>query len=284
DQDYGDNWIGRQGVRLIQNAPNNKPWFLVVNFNGPHSPMDVTKSMRERWRDVISFPMPVDSDIFTEEENIGIRQNYSAMVENIDSWIAKFKQEIERRGESNNTIIVYASDHGEMLGDHNRKNKCVPWQGAVNVPLVIAGPNIENQEEIKHPVSLIDLYATFLDIAGVQIPKGVDSVSLKPVLERKKKVSERFVRSGLWNFRVVIRDKYKLVVGYRPTKTWKNEVKIFLKGLIRGQHHKKVRENKPIMLFDLANDPDELNNIAEDNPEIVMELKKNLLSPHLKDQ
>ena len=110
-------------IRSQERAPNDKPWLLYVNYAGPHPPMDITRSMASHYRGpdrtIDGFPQPHDykGDI-TPEHHLRIRQNYAAMIENIDRWTGVYLDTLERRGELDNTIIVYSSDHGEMLGDH----------------------------------------------------------------------------------------------------------------------------------------------------------------------
>ncbi len=185
---------------MLKDAPKDKPWFIQVNFNGPHNPLDATANMLKRWKDIEDIPMPINHSRFTREENLQIRKNYAAEIENIDRWISIFLDEVKRRGELANTIVIFTSDHGEMLGDHNRVTKSVPYQGDLQVPLFIMGPSIVENKVIDKPVSLIDIFSTILDFASVKIPEGVDSVSLKPVLEGKRDVDTRYVRSGLRNF------------------------------------------------------------------------------------
>ena len=89
-----------------------------------------------------SFPQPNKNTELTPEQNVGVRRNYSAMVTNIDRWTGIYLAELAKRGELENTIVVYSSDHGEMLGDHDLWGKWLPYQPSVGVPLVIAGPGV----------------------------------------------------------------------------------------------------------------------------------------------
>jgi len=84
-----------------------------------------------------------------------------------------------------NTLIVYSSDHGEMLGDHGRFGKGLPYQACVGVPMVISGPGAERSLVRDSLVSSLDLTATFLDYAGGLRMPGIDGHSLRPVLEGK---------------------------------------------------------------------------------------------------
>ena len=165
DEAYNDNWVGNNGLECIKNYPTGKPWFLQVNFPGPHPPVDITTSMAEWYRDA-SFPGPHASDELPPEKQTEIRRNYSAMVENIDKWLGRYYAEIEKRGELDNTIIVWSSDHGEMLGDHERWGKSVPFHPSLSVPLLVSGPGIQRGVTLNGPTTTLDLTATFLDFAG----------------------------------------------------------------------------------------------------------------------
>ncbi|MGC9326868.1 MAG: sulfatase family protein, partial [Candidatus Hinthialibacter sp.] len=162
DEAYCDNWIGKNGLDLIRSVPPGDPWFLQVNFAGPHDPWDVTQRMHALYEGV-DFPPPNRNSQFDEKTHTKIRRNYSAMVENIDRWTSIYIEELKKRGELENTVIVYSSDHGEMLGDHDRWGKAVPYQPSVGIPMAAAGPDIKRGVVSGALVSLMDLAATFLD-------------------------------------------------------------------------------------------------------------------------
>ena len=107
--------------------------------------------------------------MFPEERHVRIRQNYSAMIENIDRWLGIFQDRLRDRGDLDNTVVVYSSDHGEMLGDHGRWGKSVPYQASAGVPLVMAGPGIAQGVRSDALVSLMDLAATFIDYADMPV-------------------------------------------------------------------------------------------------------------------
>ncbi len=240
---YCDNWVANNGLHLLRNFPRNKPWFLIVNFVGPHNPMDVTERMHARWQGV-DFPQPHNCKQFDAATHVRIRQNYSAMVENIDRWVGIYVEELIKRNELENTLIVYSSDHGEMLGDHNRWGKSIPYQPSVGVPLIVWGAGVASGKVSDALVSVTDLAATFLDYAKVPFPKDTDSLSLRRILDGKGKSHREYVLSGLNNWRMAFDGQYKLTeaVGESP------------------------------VLYDLLNDPVEDENIADRSPDRVRRL------------
>ena len=261
DEAYVDNWIARNGLDLIRSAPPGKPWFLQVNFNGPHDPMDITKSMKSRWQG-IRFPQPDGCESFTPEKHIEIRQNYSAMVENIDRWLGVYMEELESCGELDNTLIVFSSDHGEMLGDHDRWAKTVPYQPSVSVPMVIGGPGVRWNAACAAPATTLDLTATFLDYADAAVPADMDSRSMKPFLAGNSAWRRDYVLSGLGQWRMVFDGRYKLVRGFDVDE--------------KRVDAKKPAQHDPVLLFDLKDDPLENVDLAAKAPDRVEQLTEAL--------
>ncbi|MFB3828659.1 MAG: sulfatase [Bryobacteraceae bacterium] len=244
DEAYCDNWLAQNGIDLLRAAPKGKPWHLTVNFTGPHEPMDITRSMEARCRGR-DFPQPNGNTEFPPEKHVAIRQNYAAMIENIDRWVGIYVEELRKRGELENTLIAFSSDHGEMLGDHNAWGKSVPWQPSIGVPLIVAGPGVKSAVS-DALVSTLDLAATFLDAAGLAVPKDMDSRSLRPVLEGRARKHREYLRSGLNDWRVAWDGRYKLVRGKEPQP----------------------------QLFDLEADPLENRNLAERMPREAARLQE----------
>lgn len=243
DNAYCDNWIGQNGLDLLERAPREKPWYLQVNFAGPHNPMDITSSMEKGIRDR-KYPAPFGNSEFDEETHQRIRQNYTAMVENLDRWTARYLEFLKDRGELDNTLIVVSSDHGEMLGDHGRWAKSIYWQASVGVPLVAAGPQVAKERVIDHPMTILDLTATWLDYGGAKPLPGMQSRSLRNVLEGRASRPRDAVVSGLNRWRLAFDGRFKLVRGAEPE----------------------------VQLYDLRDDPRESVNLAQRLPQHVHRL------------
>lgn len=251
DHAYCDNWIAEQGLGLIRNSPEDKPWFIQINFTGPHDPFDITQNMEKGCRGV-DYPQPNRSTQFDAKTHNAIRQNYSAMVTNIDRWLGVYIEELKKRGEYENTIIVFSSDHGEMLGDHDLWAKTKPHQPSVGVPMAMAGPGIKQGLDTDALVSLIDLTATYLDYAGLDVANEMDGKSLRHLLTGKTDSHRDVMFSALRNWRCAYDGQYKLVEGYYPgDEPW---------------------------LFDIGEDPNENFNIAGKAPNLVKKLQDALRS------
>ena len=248
DHAYGDTWVAGNGLRLLESFASDQPWFLQVNFPGPHDPMDVTESMHDRWEGV-DFPPPVDCWAFDAATHTRIRRNYAAMIENIDGHFGRYLEVLAGRGELDDTLIVYTSDHGEMLGDHNRWAKSSYYQPSVGVPLIVAGPRVRAGQMLSMPVSLLDLAATFLESAGLPIPSDMDSRSLYPLLAGQAADLRPYVVSGL----------------IERAFTWHL--------IFDGRHKLVLCDDDAPLLFDLAQDPEERFDIARAQPEIASRLR-----------
>jgi arylsulfatase A-like enzyme len=270
EEAYCDNWLAQNGLDLMARFPAGKPWFLQVNFTGPHDPWDITERMDKGCRDLKTFPPPV-GEATLSPEHLAVRQNYSAMVENIDRWLGVYLERLRERGDLDNTLIVWSSDHGEMLGDHAAWGKSKPWQPSVGVPLVAAGPGVAAGRVVTGPATTLDLAATFLDYAGVARPGDFDSRSLRPVLEGKADKPREAVLSGLGAWRVAFDGRYKLVTGWRADGGGgaggaKKE------GKAKAAAGGPAKAEAAPVLFDLANDRLEQTNIADKAPKEVARL------------
>ncbi|KUF91569.1 Choline-sulfatase [Phytophthora nicotianae] len=234
DDLYNDNWVADQALRLLSEKPNDKEWFMIVNWNGPHYPMSITESMYGRIQNR-SFPQPVDyTGNFTAEMHNRTRADYAAMIENIDAHIGRILAAVNM----SDTLVVFASDHGEMLGDRGLWATDVPFQPSVNVPLVIAGDVVNESlrgTSTDAGVSLIDLARTFLDVGEVQtVPAQMsEAYSFRPLLEGEPH-KKRVLRSALGTWKLWFDGRYKYVIGYS--------------------------DDEP-MLFDVETDPHERTNL-----------------------
>jgi arylsulfatase A-like enzyme len=204
--------------------------------------------MHQRWAGV-AFPPAHANEQFDEATHARVRQNYAAMLENIDRHLGCYLSTLAARGELSNTLVVYSSDHGEMLGDHERWGKATYHQPSVGIPMVMAGPGVARDRRFDGPVSLHDLTATFLEIAELPIPEDMDSRSLTRILADQTDQHRAFVCSGL---------------STPPHADWH---------LVFEGRYKLVRiEGHPTRLFDLREDPWEDDNIAEERPDLVIRL------------
>jgi arylsulfatase len=260
DEDYGDNWITSNGIQLLRTVPLATPWHLVLNFPGPHNPMDITARMRRHVAHR-TYPQPVRSREYDELTHTAIRQNYTAMCENIDAQMGRVLREVEARGELHNTFVVFTSDHGEMLGDHERWAKRVPHQASIGVPMVVAGPGIRSAVS-DALVSHIDVAATFLDYAAAPSLPAMTARSLRPLLEGKTEQHRKVALSGLEEWRCAWDGRFKLVRGFA----------------YRDGEVARVRAGAQEVLFDMETDPNETRNVLDAHPSVAAQLREAIIA------
>jgi arylsulfatase A-like enzyme len=197
--------------------------------------------MASAWEGTV-FPEPHDNEDerYTPEDHQRNRRHYAAMIENIDRHVGRFIDLVTERDELDNTIIVYSSDHGEMLGDHSMWGKSIFFEPSVGVPFVIAGPGMDKGRTTDALVQLQDLTATFLDAAGADPLPEMEGRSLLPLLRGETDNHRRYAVSALDPWKAVIDSRYKAIL-----------------------------QQDEMMLFDLTTDPWEDDDIAGVHPEIL---------------
>ena len=195
-------WLGRQAAEEIHTrAADGAPWVMSVNFLEPHMPffgplnhhydpesLNVTPVLNR----VPSPPLPGSYIMHTEEHaesgydgqdvttESGWRRllaNYYGLVEMVDNAIGTILRALEQSGQAENTIVVFTSDHGEMMGSHHMLGKEVFYRQSVEVPLLIHVPGQTEQRRITENFSHIDLLPTVLDLLGHDVPVELSGTS-----------------------------------------------------------------------------------------------------------
>ncbi|XP_017306938.1 arylsulfatase K isoform X1 [Ictalurus punctatus] len=126
---------------------------------------------------------------FSEQEIRDIRVSYYAMCAETDSMLGEVIAALRDTGLINSTVLVFTSDHGDLAMEHRQFYKMSMFEGSSHVPLLMMGPGIKSGTEISLPVSLVDLYPSVLDFAGIPIPQGLSGHSLVPLTSQGNKQS-----------------------------------------------------------------------------------------------
>jgi len=183
---------------------------------------------------LISTPIP-------EDRIRRARTAYYGMITELDGYVGSLLDELQRTGTLKDTVLVYTSDHGESLGEHGIWLKRNLLEGAARVPLIMAGSGLPSGRVIDVPVSHVDLTATILDISGVSRPAGLRGTSLAPLIHGDTNAGPPFV--------------------YAECHTEGNCTGSFM--IRRGDwKHIYFSYYPERLLFNLAEDPGELNNLA----------------------
>lgn len=189
---------------------------------------------------------------------------YDAEIRYMDENIGKVLDTVKAMGLIDNTIIIFTADHGESLGDHNYyfAHGLFPYDDCVRVPLIIKIPGLKSEIKVMDkPVELINIMPTVLDILKIPVNKEAQGKSLVPFMLRDgDSIPEyAFTESGYQlNYQRMIRTKkWKLI--YIPDK-----------------EDQKIMQRMPFELYDIENDPNELNNLINVETKIAGELQKEL--------
>lgn len=225
-----DSFIAQTAIEWLQSFEQSQPFYLQVQFTGPHDPYDGPLDFRELYRhadiDVgITSEVTNPSSILqrrlanrtpvvraTEEQRRQWRINYYANMSLIDHWIGAIFDVLATRGLIDNTWIVFTSDHGEMLGDLGLMGKTVFFEPSIRVPLLIAAPSASGSC-VEQLVQQVDLPNTLLEIGGLDAFKHSLGSSLRNcVLNGEEVDNTRCAYSELFGETTVVTDRYKLTV------------------------------------------------------------------------
>ena len=135
------------------------------------------------------------TDEIAEDEMLKARAAYFAAVDFLDEILGDFLTLLDRDGFLDNTVIVYTSDHGELVGEHGIWWKNTWHEAAAHVPFIFSLPEHRNgglnAREIRTPISLADLFPTLCGLAGLNCPDGLDGVDLTDVLKGRYELCAR---------------------------------------------------------------------------------------------
>ena len=274
-----DNYVGDLAVDWLRRYAREESFFFWIGFCGPHDPHDAPASYAdpylERWDELpvgsLEPPEPTPSerynqklDYFARYSGTGemsaddvrrLRAYYYGNVSLIDDRIGDILDVLEERGMLDNTWIVFTSDHGDMLGDHQLLAKVVMYDGALRVPLIVRPPGGIAGLVTDDMVELGDAGATIVDAAGIDPIPSSGARSLVPYVTGDQGPPRDAVFVEVGDFSGVVTDRHKYIVE-RETRT-------------------------PCVLFDRLSDPDEDDNMAATDPELEADLMRRYLAPFL---
>ena len=204
DDAYYDGSVADEAVRVLGEV-KDKPFFLAVGFWKPHAPFNAPKkywdlydrdklpafnSARPKAAPEVAFHdgrelrgVPPKQITFTREQVAEIRHGYLANISYLDAQLAKVLAAVERHGLGGNTVVVFHSDHGYHLGEHDLWAKTSNFEFDARVPMIVAPPKCPRPgKTAAGPVELIDVFPTVCDLAGVRQPDGLAGATLARVI------------------------------------------------------------------------------------------------------
>ena len=175
--------------------------------------------------------------------------SYYGLVSEVDDWVGRILNKLDELGLTENTLVIFTSDHGEMLGAHGLREKNVFYEESAHIPLILRFPGkIEKNKIVNGYISTVDLFATILDYLKVGQHKS-DGTSLRGLMEGTDVEHGKYVVTE-WDYRgdtesnyMIVKDGWKLIIPYSESSMVINA------------------------LYNLNNDPSEMNNLIGNNPE-----------------
>ncbi len=181
EEHHGSAWVAHKTIEVLR-EPRDCPFFIFASWVGPHPPYAMPQDYLDLYRGAelpSPHPLPEDSGRQTPptpENAVGeqlqrIREAYCGAISLIDKHIGRILDTLEETGQLDNTLILFTSDHGEMLGDRDAYQKHVPYEGSAHIPLIACGPGFE-AARCDTPVTTWDTSATIYAAANVELPQG----------------------------------------------------------------------------------------------------------------
>ena len=269
-------YTGHKALTFIDNAPSDGPFCLSISFSAPHAHDGAWEGIKKQyfWQEevdnyyrdtVIPGPNNASDDRFealpkevregfnrvrwywrydSKERYQESLKGYYRMIGGVDKELGKIREMLTKKGIADNTIIVWMGDNGYFLGERQMAGKWLMYDNSVRVPLIIYDPRVKKHHDVEDMVANVDLAATILDFSGVKSDLKTHGISLVPYVyngSSKYKRKELMIEH-LWDFQPIPPSE-----GIR-TEQWK---------YFRYRTIKATEE-----LYDLENDPQELNNLA----------------------
>ena len=259
---------GREALDALEAMDASKPFSLTCSFSPPHPPTVVPEPYFSQYKPE-DMPVPASIDDTLDNSPYANKKKglpalaryrdpemvremtaiYYGMVKQVDDWVGNLLAALERKGLKENTLVIFTSDHGEMLGDHGLHSKMMMYEGSAHIPLLMRLPGaIPAGARVADPVSHVDLFATILDYTGMT-PHASEGRSLRTLIDGGHDDIDFAISE--WGARV----------SGGPIMIRTREWKLILH--INTGAGKKTAINA---LYNLEQDPDEMINLIGGNP------------------
>jgi len=247
---------------LDANKDTNKPWTAFVSLVSPHYPLKAPQEFYDMYP-LADMDLPVAYDpasrpdhselkniaaffkydeYFNEQKIREAKAAYYGLISFMDSCVGRILHTLETTGQTENTLVLYVSDHGDMMGDHGFWTKQVMYDASAGIPMIAAGPGIPQGKRIKTGTTLLDIATTAVDVSRIKDDvqsRALPGLSLKAIAnaadDPDRTIFSEYHDGGSTTATFMVR--------------WQNWKFIYYVG-------------HPPQLFDMATDPDELTNLA----------------------
>lgn len=271
EEHHATNWAARTMARQIKRRDPTRPGFWYLGFRHPHPPLvppqsyldlyrnvDVDRPYIADWAKSDDLPFPIQAlqarhTLYTDAQFLEAKRAFYALCTQIDHQIRYLIGTLRLEGILDDTIIMFTSDHGDMLGNHGMLAKRVFYESSANIPMVLM-PNKDNPRVPEgglddRLVAFADVMPTLLDLAGIDAPETVDGMSM---LGEKRQALYGECGEDDHATRMIRTNRWKLI--YYPV----------------GNH---------FQLFDMVNDPHEMTDLGSEpaHADTLKDLKAQLL-------
>jgi arylsulfatase A-like enzyme len=259
--EHNEMFVASRAIAFLEKQPVDKPLFLVASWFGPHNPLDAPEPYASMYDPAglvmppnLKFPIRSGGFEYNQANWREMRANYLGKITYIDYCIGRVIDALKKRGNWDNTLVIFMADHGEMLGAHGAMSKMHLYEESVAIPMWIRPPGgtAVAAAETDVPASLNDVYATVVEAAGGRVSPQRFTRSLLPVLRGQPgDAAGQAVFSEIY-----FRDKFSHM-------TRKGDYKWFCQ---QGREY----------LFNLKKDPCEMKNLMADHAHAALarELKE----------
>lgn len=263
-------------IRECADREPDKPWFVCASYGRPHPPLTAPGRYMRRYAgradelrppadraevdglDAFNRWIPqskLGNELEPATDRAGV-EGFYACLDFMDDIIGELMDGLARDGLLENTIVIYTSDHGDMYGQRCIWGKTTFFEPSMGVPLLMAGPGIDaSGKHASAPVSLLDLFPTTCALCGLPTPEGLDGVDIGSLLRDPENGAppRDFAPSAFYRYGVRVRGGAG-APEHEPAHAWR---------AIRQRDWKYVEiEGADPLLFDMANDPEERENLA----------------------
>lgn len=264
-------------VSFLDEYTEDRPFFLYTAYLAPHDPRTMPDKYKELYQpENMTLPVSFQKQHFefgvsgirdellapyprTEEEMRRQLAEYYAMITHLDDEIGKIMEALKRNQQWENTIIILTGDNGLAIGSHGLMGKQNLYEESIRIPLIFAGPGIPKGQVRDQFVYLLDIYPTLCDILGISIPPTVQGKSFEKVFGEETSVTRETLYFAYNDLIRGVKDRRYKLIQYRNVSNC-------------------------TQLFDLQNNPDETENLAEEEACRLTRLRLEQILSEYKDE
>ena len=258
---YGDGpeqlcWAGydaeaqtRDAMAYIEARPTDRPFFLMLSWGPPHAPYHTAPEQYRAMYDAASVSLPPNVPDDMADQAREWLAGYYAHCTALDTYFGELVAAVDSAGIADDTLIVFTSDHGDMLGSHGATKKQRPWDESILVPMLLRYPAAfgNDARTIANPINTTDLMPTLLGLAGLPVPGTVEGKDFSPFLRGESAPPETAAL-------IELPACFHQFAYHNGGRDWR--------GLRTERYTYVIDRDGPWMLYDNEKDPHQLTNLV----------------------